>query len=182
MGIAIQTPNAPQLKIIRWISPPWPSFKLNSDGACKQNGISGGGGVIRNFKGDIILAYSHYYGHTNSLIAEARAILDGTKYLHTITDRPAYIECDSHIIVRIINKETQCPWSILSFVREIWKLISQHDRIIHTYREGNKVADLLASLACNSKCNAFYSCNELPTIIKGEARLDKLGLPSIRVM
>lgn len=182
LGISAHSQNGAQLKIVKWLSPPWPFLKLNSDGACKSDGISGGGGVIRDHSGNVLLAYSHFYGKSNSLVAETRALLDGIKYLHTITNQPAILECDSQVLVRVITKEYKCPWSILSYVRRIWRATSQHDKFAHTYREGNKVADSLASLACSSKCNIFFNSNELPSFIKGEARMDKLGFPSIRLM
>lgn len=171
-----------QLKIIKWVSPPWPSLKLNTDGACKLDGSSGGGGVIRDHTGTVLIAFSHFYGQANSLVAEARALMDGIHYLHTLSDHSAHIECDSQVLVRVINKDYQCPWSILPYAREIWRSLPPSDKIAHTYREGNKVADLLASLACSSKCNAYFSYVDLPSFIKGEARMDKLGIPSIRQM
>lgn len=173
-----------QLKFmaIKWICPPWPSLKLNIDGASKLNGESGGGGVIRDHLGNVLLAFNHYYGISNSIIAEARALLDGINYARTTGSTATNIECDSQTLVHIINKKATCPWSILSYVREIWRLLTPTDSIIHIYREGNTVADSLASLACRLKCNAFYSSSELPPLIKGAIRLDKLGMPSVRVM
>lgn len=70
-GINSQSTAPIQLKIIKWSHPPWPSLKLNTDGACKINGDSGGGGIIRDNRGNSLLAFSHYYGKSNSLIAEA---------------------------------------------------------------------------------------------------------------
>lgn len=184
LGFGIQGSclHTPVLKAIKWICPPWPLFKLNTDGASKTTRLSGGGGVIRDSKGDIILAFSHYYETATSLIAEARALLDGLKYLRIVSPGPAIIECDSKSLVQIINKETQCPWYILSYTREMSSLLLPDDLISHIYREANTVADLLANHACYVKCNFFFSSKDLPTKIKGAARLDKLGMPSFRIM
>lgn len=157
-------------------------LKLNTDGASKTSGLLGGGGLIRNSKGDILFAFSHFYGTTTSIIVEARALLDGIKYLRTFFCRPVLIECDSKVLVQIINKAAHCPWTILAYVREIKSLILSEDSISHIFREANTVADLLASQACSNNCNSFYSSSELPRNIKGAARLDKLGMPSIRIM
>lgn len=181
-GICTRAISNSQLRVIRWMQPLWPSLKLNTDGACKSNGESGGGGVIRDSRGNTIFAFSHFYGTANSLIAEARALLDGIKYLRTFVSDPAIVECDSQSLVRIIKKEIHCPWSILAYAREVWNVLSEKDNIGHVFREGNQVADSLASLACSSKCNSFFSLDELPITIKGIARLDKLGMPSIRTM
>lgn len=181
-GIQCSTPNCQQIKIIRWLCPPWPLLKLNTDGASKMNNEAGGGGAIRNHKGDVLLAFSHYYGRVNSLVAEARALLDGLKYLQTLDCSSFIVECDSIVLVQIIRREVQCPWSILPFVRNIWKLHSRSLNISHVYREGNTVADSLASYACYTKCNSFFFHSELPPNVKGAARLDKLGMPNIRLM
>lgn len=43
---------------IRWSKAPNQWFELNSDGSALSNGKIGTGGVSRNKKGDLILAYS----------------------------------------------------------------------------------------------------------------------------
>lgn len=182
LGIQFAKPKQLRAIAIKWFCPPWPSLKLNTDGASKANGESGGGGVIRDHLGNVILAFSHYYGFSNSIIAEAPALLDGMKYIKITGSTAAIIECDSQTIVNIIKRKATCPWSILSYVREIWSLLNPADTINHIFREGNTVADSLASLACKLKCNASYSSSELPTLIRGAVRLDKLGMPSVRLM
>ena len=34
-----------------WLPPPWPYYKLNSDGARKGSGLAGAGGLIRDAAG-----------------------------------------------------------------------------------------------------------------------------------
>ncbi|MQM08270.1 hypothetical protein Taro_041124 [Colocasia esculenta] len=66
-------------KVIRWFLPPTGRLKLNVDGAFKSSmGIAGGGGVLRNDRGDIIFCFAHRYPHVrSSLEAEALALRDG---------------------------------------------------------------------------------------------------------
>lgn len=87
------------------MSPPWPFLKLNTDGAHKAEDLSGGGGVIRDHKGNVLLAFSHFYGQANSLIAEARALNDGIRYLHTISNHAAYIEGSPSTVVNDSSKK-----------------------------------------------------------------------------
>lgn len=171
------------MKLIKWRFLPWPHLKLNTDGASKQTGDSGGGSVIRDSHGSALLAFSHYYVPRNSIMAEARALLDGRKYLKTITAQSAFSECDSLVLVQVISRKVPCPSVILIYVRKFWNLLSENDSITHIFREANKVADSLANLACNVKCNSFFlSQQQLPNHIKGATRMDKLSQPSIHLM
>ncbi|XP_043692976.1 uncharacterized protein LOC122643420 [Telopea speciosissima] len=53
-------------------------MKLNVDGASKGNsGPSGGGGVIRDSSGNVVMAFANFYGHCTNTEAEMRLILDG---------------------------------------------------------------------------------------------------------
>lgn len=181
-GIKGGSSKNPILKIVKWLCPPWPLLKLNTDGASKNPEISGGGGIVRDFKGDVLIAFSHFYGAANSIIAEARALLDGIYYLKLVSPQPTGIECDSKILVQAINSQACYPWTITPYVREIKALLSPRDTVTHVFREANVAADLLASHACSKKCNSFFFYHELPPNVKGAAQLDKLGVPSIRTM
>lgn len=182
-GISATSRTAPLVKIVKWLCPPWPFLKINTDGAHKHTGHSGGGGIIRNFQGHILLAFSHYYENCPSLVAEARALADGIKYLSAISSKSALVESDSLLLIQVLNKQTDCPWEILPFIREIWSFSPQIKSFAHVYREVNQAADYLANFACQSQCNSFFtSQHDLPSETKGASRLDKLGMPSIRVM
>uniref|UniRef100_A0A3Q7IX10 RNase H type-1 domain-containing protein n=1 Tax=Solanum lycopersicum TaxID=4081 RepID=A0A3Q7IX10_SOLLC len=64
--------------LVRWIKPPLLFVKLNSDGRCRD-GICGGGGVVRDSMGALIMAYSIPLGAGTSNWAEAKAMLFGLK-------------------------------------------------------------------------------------------------------
>ncbi|MQM15947.1 hypothetical protein Taro_048900 [Colocasia esculenta] len=66
LGFFIQ-PIVKQCKLVRWI-PPLQGLVLNVDGASKGNpGPCGGGGLVRNGFGAVLLAFFHFYGTGNSL-------------------------------------------------------------------------------------------------------------------
>lgn len=65
--------------LVRWIKPPLLFVKLNSDGRCRD-GICGGGGVVRDSMGALIMAYSIPLGAGTSNWAEAKAMLFGLKW------------------------------------------------------------------------------------------------------
>ncbi|KAH0646373.1 hypothetical protein KY285_024978 [Solanum tuberosum] len=66
------------IKCLRWSKPSPGTFKLNTDGCSKENpGSAGGEGVLRDDKGQIIMAYSEYYGNCSNNVVETKAVLYG---------------------------------------------------------------------------------------------------------
>lgn len=72
----------PSLNIIpvKWLKPLDGYLKLNTNGCSKGNpGLAGGGGVLRDRKGDMSMTFSSFvYMFTNNM-AEAKVILMGLK-------------------------------------------------------------------------------------------------------
>lgn len=59
------TLREPNTSIVKWIKTPILFVKLNSDGSYK-NGECGGGGVVRDSLGKVIMAYSIPFGQGTS--------------------------------------------------------------------------------------------------------------------
>ncbi|MQM16359.1 hypothetical protein Taro_049317 [Colocasia esculenta] len=89
-------------------------LKWNTDGAMKQSGIAGEGGILRDHKGNFIFALSHSYGTCSSLIAEARAFLDALRYISKLSCKVA---TDPKILVDIIQNKVKCPWKLIYYIR-----------------------------------------------------------------
>ena len=65
---------------MRWCYPPLNWHKLNSDVSSLGNsGLAGGGGLIRNDKGEWVKGYARAVGFTTSIAAELWALRDGIK-------------------------------------------------------------------------------------------------------
>ncbi|KAH9667991.1 reverse transcriptase domain-containing protein [Citrus sinensis] len=62
---------------IRWIPPPWPWCKLNSDGSRKNDGEAGAGGVIRDSVGHWISGFCMRIGESSVLMAELWGLYQG---------------------------------------------------------------------------------------------------------
>ncbi|MQM05964.1 hypothetical protein Taro_038782 [Colocasia esculenta] len=137
----LATRKAPIL--VKWV-PPSSDYSLNVDGASKGNpGISGGGGCVRDSRGNLLCAFAFSY-----------AISVG-----------------------------QAPhWAVFPWWRGICDMIRiLNPKLVHTYREGNQVADSLANFACtNESCLVFSELSELPFNARGALLVDRLGLPSFR--
>lgn len=172
------------IRLVRWI-PPINGLLLNVDGASRGNpGHCGGGGCIRDNRGHLIMAFSHYYGCGTSIVAETRAMCDGIRLALHHGLQLATINSDSATLVSSLRTGNPPSWTCLRWWREIYQF-AQDSGIptLHVYREGNQVADALASHACIAQRNDFYSSSsQLPKTCFGPLVADRLGLVSFRHM
>ena len=100
-------------KWISWSLPLEVFLKLNIDRASKGNpGSSGGGVVLRNHWGQLVLVGSYYYGHCSNMEAEMKALLSGLLLLHDngLEVYPSIIESDSKILVDMITHRHIPSW------------------------------------------------------------------------
>ncbi|KAH0724880.1 hypothetical protein KY284_000745 [Solanum tuberosum] len=97
----------PKLDItpVMWSKPNHRKYKLNVDGCSKDNpGSAGGGGILRNHIGHMIMAFTAYFGHSSNNLAEARAIKMGLKWCIDHGFNVLIIEYDSLIVINMINE------------------------------------------------------------------------------
>ena len=185
-GINIPASHPRPPRLIRWINPPKGRLKLNVDGAFKRsNNAAGGGGILRDTKGDIIFAFaaSSYLVHS-SLEAEGLALRDGLSICCEMGISTVIVESDSLVLVQIMKGSCPCPWRMTYIMHEVASQARQLGFTInHIYREANQVADCLAGIGCSmgSTTTIWTSWAELPTAAKGPYRLDKIGYPSLRL-
>lgn len=106
----------------------------------------GGGGILRDHFGHMVMAFAEFYGQESNNVAEAKAIhtriqwCNWNNYIHSI------IESDSLIIINMIKKEVNLSWKLKDIIEQIWDSnISGNFKFQHCLREGNMVADFLAN-------------------------------------
>lgn len=69
--------------MVNWITPSFPFYKLNIDGSSVGNpGPAGGGIVLRDFFGNVVVAKAEYFGTGTCLFAELKALLLGLQHCH----------------------------------------------------------------------------------------------------
>ena len=96
---------------------------LNTDGCCKGNpGTSGGGGVIRASDGRVLVGYSVFLGVGTSLRAEVLALLAGLRLCGQKGFTQVRVQSDSLVLIGILQRRFQCPWQIRREVFQIWQL------------------------------------------------------------
>ncbi|KAL2506336.1 Uncharacterized protein Adt_21957 [Abeliophyllum distichum] len=172
-GVIITTPSHPPPTLVFWRTPPVGSYKINTDG-CVKDGFASGGGIIRDSSGQCIRAFFSFYGDCTILEAELRAILDGIILAQRLGLSVLWVESDSTLAIHCITKGGG-PWHIQATIRHIRHLLAlDRDTITHIYREGNQVADLLASEGWDRRCYHEYSSQDLPRRHRSLVQIDRL--------
>ncbi|MQM23308.1 hypothetical protein Taro_056372, partial [Colocasia esculenta] len=166
-----------------WI-PPLQGFLLNVDGASKGNpSPCGGGGIVRNAIGSVVLGFSHFYGNGNNLLAEARVMCDGVQLAVERGILVDQICSDSTILVNSLRTGIAPSWTCYRWWRFVLDFVQQNRvRVYHVYSEANQVADALATFACTARCNVVFSSSiQLPRPCFPALVGDRLGLGKLRV-
>ncbi|KAL2491819.1 Uncharacterized protein Adt_27447 [Abeliophyllum distichum] len=147
---------------------------------CVKDGVASGGGIIRDSSGQCIRAFFSFYGDCTILEAELRAILDGLILAQRLGLSVLWVESDSTLAINCITKGGG-PWHIQATLRHIRHLLAlDRDTITHIFREGNQVADLLASEGWDRRYYYEYSCQDLPRRHHSLVQIDRFGLPTVR--
>nr|XP_009790904.1 PREDICTED: uncharacterized protein LOC104238278 [Nicotiana sylvestris]XP_016458774.1 PREDICTED: uncharacterized protein LOC107782404 [Nicotiana tabacum] len=77
------------------------------------------GGVIRNDAGDMVGAFSEFYGNCSNNMAEAKAMLKGIILRKDKFSGHITVETDSQLLVNIINNNARPPWEIKGIMEKI---------------------------------------------------------------
>ncbi|KAL0296081.1 UNVERIFIED_CONTAM: putative ribonuclease H protein [Sesamum radiatum] len=77
--------------------------KLNTDGASKGNpGVAGAGGIVRDYEGKVILAFSEPIGFTNNMVVVMHVVLRGLGiYLEKGLSK-VWLELDALHVIHLI--------------------------------------------------------------------------------
>lgn len=140
MHIPMVSPKIPKGKWIKWAPPPFGILKLNTDGS-SRNGMAAGGGIIRDYKGSALVAFSTFYGPGTNTFAEARAPLFGLMLCYRLGYSKVAVESEKKEFL-IASVE---PWTVPYMIRSFKTFLLPSMSISHIYREGNQSADTLAT-------------------------------------
>ncbi|HLN85165.1 MAG TPA: ribonuclease HI family protein [Candidatus Limnocylindrales bacterium] len=122
---------------------------LMVDGAARGNpGDAGCGAAIFDENGAVVKELSRYLGRTTNNVAEYEGLLMGLDALIRLGRKKIRVQSDSQLLVRQLNGEYRVKDEKLKVLyQRAMSLLRQFDsyRILHVYREMNKVADRLAN-------------------------------------
>lgn len=175
------------VKWIKWESPYDNMLKLNVDGASKGNsGLSGGGMVVRDCKGQLVTAAAAaFYGVGSNMMAECLALLDGLTLIRQngLEGHHFLIESDSQVLVQMVMGNAVVPWRLKGLLDQILKeLETLNYHLRHIYREANTFADFLASYAVHSgRWSVFSESDTLPLAGRSLLQQDQRMFPVARV-
>ena len=138
------------VKRIRWEKPPIGWMKLNTDGSVIGSmGVASYGGVIRDDCGNWISSFTKRIGITNSFIAEMWGLRKGLIMCWNLNIASLIVELDARAVVDAFNN-AQYVNNVTSPTLDDCRLLSTRFSQIqfhHCYREGNRVADMLATMS-----------------------------------
>lgn len=172
-----------QFQAVIWRKPEMGWVNFNVDGCCKGNpGTTGGGGMIRNYNGEMIKAFAEFYGQGNNNLAEAKAMLYGVKLCCNCGFSKVIVESDSMLIVNLVNQRMKPPWQLTQIIEQIREVTETGNFLfVHIFREGNAIADHLAKLGESSKTfHIFNQVVSLPMKIRASLKLDQDNMPNFR--
>lgn len=91
------------------------------------------------------------------------------------------MEMDSLILLQILQRKVEVPWSIVYEVRAMMRCLEVLNcQLSHTYRESNRPADILANIGCSVQKKVEYnSFGELPLAVWGSVNTDRSGIPNL---
>ncbi|KAL0359388.1 UNVERIFIED_CONTAM: hypothetical protein Sangu_0788200 [Sesamum angustifolium] len=112
LGLKIQQ-SEPEKKItiVRWRKPNNQGFKLNTDGASKgSTGLAGAGGIIRDDRGHIVVAFQEFLGIATNTYAEISAVAKGLEIAHNRGLNDIWVEMDSKVGIALIKEKYTGHW------------------------------------------------------------------------
>ncbi|XP_061358638.1 uncharacterized protein LOC133302833 [Gastrolobium bilobum] len=144
---------------VHWEVPPPNWIKINSDGACAEEGIRMScGGVARNCYGEWIAGFSKKLGSGNVLMAELWGVILGLEWAWVQGYQQLIIEVDSmdayNVILQGCVEAHPCHMLMLRIKEMMGR--SWQVNVLHVYRECNRVADWLARHAHRLDWNTIW--------------------------
>jgi len=95
------------------------------------------------------------------------------------------METDSLIIKKVLDEIWDIPWSISVDIQCIKLWMEQAEvEVVHTFREGNRLADYLANHIVHFSCtnvNQFNNIQNLPQLARKIFTTKQRKIPNIRI-
>ncbi|CAN1164676.1 Putative ribonuclease H protein At1g65750 [Linum perenne] len=132
---------------ISWKPANAPCFTLNTDGSVERaNGDASAGGVLRNWQGRTVDAYTANLGKCSITRAELTGIIVGMERAWNAGIRELEIQTDSLAAVRLLTNDKATEHQHASLIAQYNRLLDRNWNISlkHIFREANHLADALA--------------------------------------
>ena len=159
LGVKGYYKNSPIITEVRWRFPPRGWIKLNIDGfALGSPGLGGCGGIFRTSRGFTKASFSWGLGVCFAFEAELMGFVIAIEKASEWNWSNLWVETDSTYLVHLFNSGVgRIPWRFRNrWLRAVKMASNMNVTISHIYREGNCVADKLASRASSSQNQIWW--------------------------
>lgn len=138
--------NGPTATLVRWHRPPPSWVKVNTDGS-SFGSSSSCGGIFRDHGGKAMACFSIKLGERTAFEAELAACINAINIASDRGWKKLWLESDCTRAVDLLySRSTNVPEKYEgAWMRALDRLRHMEFRVTHIYREGNRVADALAS-------------------------------------
>ncbi|XP_010931594.1 uncharacterized protein [Elaeis guineensis] len=141
-------PAPTDTNLVCWLPPPMGVLKINFDASLSSK-EAGAAYVIRDYQGKLIRAGGKRLATSSVSFAELVAAWAGVAVaLYQLQVKDLWVEGDSLVVIRWLSKSgaSNLAEPLLHHL-QVWKQRFHSFRVTHTFREGNRAADFLASSA-----------------------------------
>jgi ribonuclease HI len=170
------------LKEVIWQPPTLDWIKSNTDGvSCGSPGNAACGGVFRDHHANFVFAFAEPLGIKTAYFAELCGALKASEIAYERNWFNLWLESDSsQVVAAFKNPKKPVAWPLRNrWKNDIFKMSHVQCIVTHTYREGNKVAELIANFGLS--ISEPTSWNNGPKFILDALDCNKRGLPSFRL-
>lgn len=160
---------------VQWKAPQVGAYKLNTDAAIFEGNQIGGGAVVRDHEGDVVVAMCcKMEGGEDAYIAEAMSARMGLRTAMEAGFRNLILEVDNLKLFYHLSKKKWEPTQFGVIAQDILQYAAQCESISfsHTKRQGNEVAHRLAK-SCKTLDGLRVWLEEIPPVIASSVIADK---------
>ncbi|XP_042043634.1 uncharacterized protein LOC121789204 [Salvia splendens] len=140
-----------------------------------------GGGVVRDWTGKLLAAFSTPLDAHSALEAELMVAHCGLELANELAQL-IWMETDAEQVAKLLNGKTWGPAHVRRVMARLFLFKQQHIiRVSSIPREGNQAADMLAKMGLDQQSYLCYSAQSAPRPLKDIIRMEEMGIPNIRV-
>ncbi|PKU68720.1 Putative ribonuclease H protein [Dendrobium catenatum] len=140
------------------------------------------GGIIRDSSRNVIMAFASPLYPCKVIFAELMGLAKGLEICQIRGFVNVQIEVDAMLLIQIIKNDNVFYHQFFYLIRRIRMAISNLScSINHILREGNACADWLTKFGCNLENDMEFGNDNLPRLLTGLIKLDKIGMFYIRL-
>jgi len=157
--------------------------KINTDGARKEDGRAGCGGILRGSEGEWHGGFSKYVRMCSAYVAELCGVYEGLQYARRLWFILVELNVDSLVVAKTLLDEGDVRPISRNLVQKIRRLLQMawEVKVQHSYREANTCADALTNIGCSmgSTLMIYESCQ---TQLRHLLVADQMGVPHPRMV